>query len=94
MDCGPDEVTPLAQIGRIQVPVLLAHGRRDRRIPAAELDRLVSAADPARVTRLLVAGSNHRSLLTSIELAEGLADFLGSALEKSVVQQERLNKVA
>ncbi len=90
MDCPPERVTPAAQIRRINVPILLAHGARDSRIPATELDSLASAADPARLTRLLVAGHGHRSLIKSTELAEALPVFLWSSLDESA----KLGKVA
>jgi pimeloyl-ACP methyl ester carboxylesterase len=94
MDCRPEAITPGVQIGRISVPILLAHGSRDRRIPASELDRLASAANPALVTRLLVDGSGHRSLLKSAELARMLPEFLKNAFEARIKQSRRLTKVA
>lgn len=94
MKCQPEAVTPRVQIGRIGVPILLAHGTRDRRIPASELDRLASAANPALVTRLLADGSGHRNLLTSAELARTLPGFLMAAMEERTERPERLTKVA
>jgi len=94
MNCPPEAVTPRVQIGRIGVPILLAHGTRDRRIPALELDRLASAANPSLITRLLVDGSGHRSLLKSAELAQMLPAFLQSALDMSIEQPKQLPKVA
>lgn len=43
------EVSPVAQVGRIKVPVLLAHGQFDRRVPPAHADDFVSAAKRAGV---------------------------------------------
>jgi pimeloyl-ACP methyl ester carboxylesterase len=94
MDSRPEAVTPGVQIGRIGVPILLAHGSLDRRIPASKLDCLASAANPALVTWRLVDGSGHRTLLKSTELARRLPGFLNSALGTSIEQPETLTRVA
>jgi dipeptidyl aminopeptidase/acylaminoacyl peptidase len=43
------EVSPVAQAAKIKVPVLLAHGQWDRRVPPAHADDFVSAARRADV---------------------------------------------
>jgi dipeptidyl aminopeptidase/acylaminoacyl peptidase len=43
------EVSPVAQAAKIKVPVLLAHGQYDQRVPPAHADDFVSAARRANV---------------------------------------------
>lgn len=44
-----NSVSPLQQAGRIKVPVLLAHGRIDRRVPIEHSRKFLSAAESAGV---------------------------------------------
>ncbi|MFN8609010.1 MAG: alpha/beta fold hydrolase [Vulcanimicrobiota bacterium] len=40
---GPGEWSPLRQVGRLQMPVLLYHGRRDSRVPVAQGESMAAA---------------------------------------------------
>ena len=53
-----DEIAPEAQIGRIEVPVLLVHGERDDVVPLEHAHRLAAAAGP-NVTLLTLPKRGH-----------------------------------
>ena len=38
-----EEISPLTLIGRIRVPLLVAHGKRDPRVPFSETETLLTA---------------------------------------------------
>jgi dipeptidyl aminopeptidase/acylaminoacyl peptidase len=56
-----DEVSPLRHAGAIEVPVLLAHGNLDRRVPIIHSERMLEAlkASGKQVEWLLLRGEQH-----------------------------------
>ncbi|MEO6895209.1 MAG: S9 family peptidase [Caldimonas sp.] len=56
-----DEVSPLKNAARIEVPVLLAHGNLDKRVPIAHSEKMVDAlrANGKRVEWIYLRGERH-----------------------------------
>jgi dipeptidyl aminopeptidase/acylaminoacyl peptidase len=56
-----DEVSPLRHAGAVEVPVLLAHGNLDRRVPIIHSERMLEAlkANGKQVEWLLLRGEQH-----------------------------------
>jgi alpha-beta hydrolase superfamily lysophospholipase len=94
MGGDPSAIVPIEQISRIRVPILLAHGNADRRVPAGELARLVRAAGPSKVRTLRVHGAGHRSLLRAPEVSRTLTEFFVQAFDLADSSQGTLPKVA
>jgi uncharacterized protein len=70
-----DEVAPAAHADRIRVPMLLVHGTRDPKIPAADSQQILGAAGPNRKL-VLVDGADHDHLLDHKETWAALDQFL------------------
>ena len=66
-------VSPLAQAARLRVPVLIAHGEKDRTVPASQGHAMVDALEEARadVSSVFYRNSGH-----DFASSEDLADFL------------------
>lgn len=78
-----DSDRPLDAIGRVQVPVLIIHGDRDRIVPIVH-GRLLRDAAPDRVTLVEYAGGDHNSLReTHPQATQLMVDFLRDGLARS-----------
>lgn len=62
----PDSASPLEAIQRISAPVLLIHGRADRRIPYQHSEALHAAA-PERTRLIIIDGATHLSITSDHE---------------------------
>ncbi|MEX0386972.1 alpha/beta hydrolase [Spiribacter onubensis] len=70
-----DAIAPVNVIRHIHVPVLIAHGRRDRVIPPEDAEALARAGDPA-TTRLVWLEGGHDLSQELTDQWPKLADFL------------------
>jgi dipeptidyl aminopeptidase/acylaminoacyl peptidase len=80
LDATTSDFSPRNRIGDIDVPVLLGHGADDEVIPAADLDVLHAAAQPATTERVLVPHRNHGDLLADPSYSARVLDFLHRTL--------------
>jgi dipeptidyl aminopeptidase/acylaminoacyl peptidase len=82
-----EDLSPLRQAARIQVPLLVVHGELDTNVPLNEAKQVVAAVAAAggRVDYLELAGEGHeyRSRTARLILLERLVDFLTTNLVKS-----------
>lgn len=74
-----DQVSPLRHAGRIQAPLLIAHGAEDRRVPISHARKLMKALDEHRKTyqwlRLEDEGHGFMYLRTQFSFSEALLGF-------------------
>lgn len=69
----------VGRIGKLAVPVFIAHGDRDEIVPFALGERLFAAApEPKRFLR--VAGAHHNDVFGSRGLLDAIADFARGAI--------------
>ncbi|HJQ84461.1 MAG TPA: alpha/beta hydrolase [Candidatus Binatia bacterium] len=69
-----DRFDSLARIGRLGVPILVAHGDRDELVPFALGERLFAAApEPKRFFR--ARGASHNDVFATPGLIEAIAAF-------------------
>lgn len=66
---------PRERIGKIQVPVLLAHGSADDFARPANMDELYAKADKSRTETLVVEGARHYSVLQNAEFRDTVSRF-------------------
>ncbi|RZU99377.1 alpha/beta hydrolase [Spiribacter vilamensis] len=81
-------IAPVSVIGRIRVPVLIAHGRRDRVIPPVDAEALARAGDPGTTTLVWLEGDHD----LSDELAEQwprLVAFLDAVADGIASRKDR-----
>ena len=72
-----DQVSPLLGVGRIQAPVLLAHGDKDERVPIVHSEQMLQA---------LKAAANRSSGSSSSGEGHGIADDEPGALLRRLVR--------
>ena len=76
-----DEVSPARQLDRLERPVLLAHGKKDKRVPFAQYEFMVEQADKAgKSLEVLVVDEGHS--FTSKETEQQWLDALEAFLAK------------
>jgi pimeloyl-ACP methyl ester carboxylesterase len=71
-----DTFDSFSKAPKVRAPVLVLLAERDRVIPRAHSERLVTAFAPGRVEVRSIAGTNHDSISTSPEYRSALAAFL------------------
>ena len=71
-----DTFDSFSKAGKVHAPVLVLVAERDRVIPRAHSERLVTAFAPGQVEVRSFAGTNHDSIASSPEYRSALAAFL------------------
>jgi pimeloyl-ACP methyl ester carboxylesterase len=71
-----DTFDSFAKAAKVRAPVLVLLAERDRVIPRAHSERLVTAFAPGQVELRSIAGTNHDSISSSPEYLGALAAFL------------------
>ncbi len=74
-----DSFAPITTIARVQAPVVVVHGTRDRTVPPADAARLVDAAG-GRAQLRLIPGAGHRSIGPFLPVVPELATYLHGVL--------------
>lgn len=74
-----DSFAPINTIARIEVPVVVVHGTRDRTVPPGDAARLVDAAGGHARLRL-IPGAGHRSIGPFLPVVAELASHLHDVL--------------
>ena len=75
---GLETISPVYQIGKIAVPLLLIHGDQDKVISARELEKLSQSAKTAE--KVLIKGVGHSDLYLHAEFRQKVTDFFTSNL--------------
>jgi alpha-beta hydrolase superfamily lysophospholipase len=70
------EVAPVRSAARISVPLLLIHGKLDRKLPPADSQAILAAAASRDKQLVLIDGANHDNLLDRDETWKALDQFL------------------
>ncbi len=81
---GRVEHIPRERIGKIQVPVLLAHGSADEFAHPANMDELYAHSDRSRTETLVVEGARHYSVLQNEEFRGTASGFFLRELSMNV----------
>ena len=74
-------ISPIKEVDKINVPMLIVHGDRDQRVPPEHFDKYIAALDRAGVDydKLILEGADHfdNTLLYHHKLAlyEAMLDF-------------------
>ena len=71
-------ITPLQTIRRIECPVLLVHGMKDKVVNPEDVHELKKAAAPAQTEVFVLNDCSHSSLLKNEALPEKILSFLDS----------------
>ncbi len=79
-----EDHVPRERIGKIQVPVLLAHGSADDFSDPANMDELYANADKSRTRTLVVEGARHYSILQNIEFRSSVTEFFHANLSNNM----------
>jgi len=74
------DLDPVESAGVLGVPLLVTHGERDARVPAAHADRLAASAGTDVVW---IGGAEHKDILARPELHEALLAFTDAIAEGS-----------
>jgi fermentation-respiration switch protein FrsA (DUF1100 family) len=87
----PDSIAPIEGIRKIQAPLLLIAGEKDRHTPLAESQRLFAAA-PDRKKMWIVPGAAHVDFhrTAAIEYEHRISEFLGKELRDGVARCSRV----
>jgi len=87
--------SPLKRVAEIKVPVLLAHGGVDKRVPIVHAREFASAAQKAgvKLERIDYLDEGHGFFLLSnrTDYYKRLADFLGASLSPTGTEQQAAN---
>ena len=79
-----DAVSPIKEVDKINVPMLIVHGDNDQRVPPEHFDKYIDALDRAGVDykKLILEGADHFSNTLfyhhKISLYENMLAFLGN----------------
>jgi len=73
-----ETISPVYQIGKIAVPLLLIHGDQDKVISAGEFEKLSKSAKTAE--KFLIKGVGHSDLFLHTEFCKKTTDFFTSNL--------------
>ncbi len=75
-----EDHVPRERIGKIQVPVLLAHGSADDFSHPSNMDELYAHSDRSRTETLLIEGARHYNVLQNEEFRENIVEFFNKNL--------------
>lgn len=75
-----EDHVPRHRIGKIKVPVLLAHGSGDDFSHPANMDELYAQSDKSRTETLVIEGARHYNVLQNAEFREKTVEFINRNL--------------
>lgn len=76
------------KIGRIQLPLLIIHGREDKLVPPAMAEQLLQAATSPRKQLVMLTGAGHSGASRHPGYARAVLDFLGGEASPPGVQAQ------
>jgi len=79
-----DEVSPLKKAGQIRVPVLIAHGNRDRRVPISHSEKLIAALKEANKSYQWIELENEGHGIASEKNRQRFYEALFEFLQKHI----------
>jgi len=79
-----EDIAPKTRISRIEAPLLLLHGTRDRFIPPQHMEILYGAARRERAESRRLANRRHADVTTDARCGEEIVAFFGNHLSRPV----------